>query len=98
MLPNRRRPSGSYLESLGHILSIPRSPTMLAMALSVIDRNPEQVLEYLNKKGYSKTEATLRKESHAIDGGGRDKNRIDDLGGEKYPVAFGKSACTDHKG
>ncbi|KAF1810571.1 putative transcription initiation factor TFIID subunit [Eremomyces bilateralis CBS 781.70] len=46
------------------------------------------VLEYLNKKGYSRTEATLRKESHTIDGGNREKPRVDDLGGEKYPASF----------
>ena len=30
-----------------------------------------QVLEYLNKKGYSRTEAMLRKESHNLDPNGQ---------------------------
>jgi hypothetical protein len=48
-----------------------------------------KVLEYLNKKGYSKTEATLRRESaaHGIDGKPL-ITRAEDAGGQKYFTAF----------
>lgn len=49
-----------------------------------------QVLEYLNKKGYSKTEATLRKESAHHDENGRPLvKRAEDAGGKQYEKAYG---------
>lgn len=48
-----------------------------------------QVLEYLSKKGYSRTEAMLRKESKNVDAEGRPiPSRIEDTGGKKYFTAF----------
>lgn len=48
-----------------------------------------QVLEYLSKKGYNQTEATLRKESANADSNGNPAHTsIDDLGGKKYARAF----------
>lgn len=49
-----------------------------------------QVLEYLNKKGYSKTEATLRRESAHHDDNGRPLvKRAEDSGGKQYEKAYG---------
>jgi transcription initiation factor TFIID subunit 5 len=49
-----------------------------------------QVLEYLNKKGYSKTEATLRRESAHHDDNGRPLiKRAEDAGGKQYDKAYG---------
>lgn len=49
-----------------------------------------QVLEYLNKKGYSKTEATLRRESAHHDDNGRPFiRRAEDAGGKQYEKAYG---------
>lgn len=49
-----------------------------------------QVLEYLNKKGYSKTEATLRRESAHHDDNGRPLiKRAEDAGGKQYEKAYG---------
>ncbi|CAK4034226.1 Transcription initiation factor TFIID subunit 5 [Lecanosticta acicola] len=47
------------------------------------------VLEYLSKKGYSRTEAMLRKESaHTDQNGNPIATTIDELGGKKYLKAF----------
>ncbi|KAE9967597.1 hypothetical protein BLS_006274 [Venturia inaequalis] len=47
------------------------------------------VLEYLNKKGYSKTEATLRRESAHHDDNGRPLvKRAEDAGGKQYEKAY----------
>ncbi|KAI9849636.1 MAG: Transcription initiation factor TFIID subunit 5 [Sclerophora amabilis] len=49
----------------------------------------KQVIEYLNKKGYNKTEAMLRLESANTDKDGRPLyHRLEDNGGEKYIRAF----------
>lgn len=49
----------------------------------------QQVLEYLSKKGYTKTEAMLRRESANHDQEGRPIiSRAEDAGGEKYLRAF----------
>ena len=54
------------------------------------DRLVAQVIEYLNKKGYSKTEATLRAESANQDADGRPiPARTDDISGSKYRQGFG---------
>ena len=51
-----------------------------------------QVIEYLNKKGYSKTEAMLRMESANQDVDGRSiASRAGDPTGAKYGRAFGES-------
>jgi len=48
-----------------------------------------QVLEYLNKKGYNRTEAMLRKESARLDQEGRPiSSRAEDSGGDMYTIAF----------
>ncbi|KAF2481550.1 transcription initiation factor TFIID, subunit TAF5 [Neohortaea acidophila] len=47
------------------------------------------VLEYLSKKGYSRTEAMLRRESAHTDANGQPiLTRFDDIGGRKYTKAF----------
>jgi hypothetical protein len=51
--------------------------------------SPFQVIEYLSKKGYSKTEAMLRRESENTDREGRPTfTRAEDLGGDKYKTGF----------
>ncbi len=50
-----------------------------------------QVIEYLSKKGYSRTEAMLRMESASQDAEGRPlHSRADESGGSKYGRAYGK--------
>ena len=54
-----------------------------------------QVIEYLNKKGYSKTEAMLRMESANQDADGRSiASRAGDPTGAKYGRAFSESDQT----
>lgn len=54
------------------------------------DTNILKVLEYLSKKGYNRTEATLRMESAHQDGDGRPIfTRVEESGGVKYGKAFG---------
>lgn len=54
------------------------------------DVNP-QVIEYLSKKGYSKTESMLRQESANQDVEGRPINtKAEETGGAKYGKAFGE--------
>jgi len=49
----------------------------------------DQVLEYLSKKGYSRTEAMLRKESANIDAQGQPVfTRIEDRGGKMYGQSY----------
>ena len=56
----------------------------MAVAYSFI-----KVLEYLSKKGYSRTEAMLRRESAHQDAEGRPIIvRAEDAGGAKYERAF----------
>jgi len=50
----------------------------------------KQVIEYLNKKGYSKTEAMLRMESSNQESEGRTPNPPANAEREKYTNAFGK--------
>lgn len=53
-----------------------------------------QVIEYLSKKGYSRTEAMLRAESANQDVDGRPlSTRTEEAGGVKYGKAFGKLSC-----
>ena len=48
-----------------------------------------KVLEYLTKKGYARTEQTLRQESSHVDKDGRPVvDRVEDLGNEKYTKAL----------
>ena len=50
----------------------------------------KQVIEYLSKKGYTKTEATLRAESASQEAESKPmvlKN--EDLGGDKYRLGYG---------
>lgn len=54
------------------------------------DTLSQQVLEYLSKKGYNRTEAMLRMESANQDVDGRPiPTRVEDSGGVKYGKAFG---------
>jgi hypothetical protein len=52
--------------------------------------NHHQVIEYLNKKGYNKTEAMLRAESSNQESDGSMPNRPADADKVKYGIAFGK--------
>lgn len=64
--------------------------------------NPDaehQVLEYLSKKGYNRTEAMLRMESANQDVDGRPiQTRVEESGGIKYGKAFGAKECFDAGG
>lgn len=52
-----------------------------------------QVLEYLSKKGYNRTEAMLRLESANQDVDGKPISaRVEDSGGLKYGKALGKTS------
>ena len=52
-----------------------------------------KVIEYLSKKGYAKTEATLRAESANQDAEGRPlPPKTEDVGGVKYRQGFGRTA------
>ncbi len=54
------------------------------------NQDTPKVLEYLSKKGYNRTEATLRMESAHQDGDGRPiVSRVEESGGAKYGKAFG---------
>ena len=55
--------------------------------------NGTQVLEYLNKKGYSKTEATLRREVADRDNNGPIARKVQDKGWEKYVESYGLFTC-----
>jgi hypothetical protein len=48
----------------------------------------KQVIEYLNKKGYTRTEAILREESAHVDKDGRPIPQNENQGMEKYRKAF----------
>jgi hypothetical protein len=53
------------------------------------DITDPQVIEYLLKKGYNKTERQLRQESAHLDKDGRPiQDRVEDLGEGKYRRAF----------
>jgi len=48
-----------------------------------------KVIEYLNKKGYVRTEAMLRQESATIDTQARVMvSRLEDRGGNQYALAY----------
>ena len=52
----------------------------------------KKVIEYLSKKGFSRTEAMLRMESEKTDENGRPLIKtIEDSGAQKYLKAFGMS-------
>lgn len=55
---------------------------------SVADVNPPQVIEYLMKKGYLRTEQVLRQESAQVDKDGRPIFGRDEYGNEKYIRGF----------
>ena len=58
------------------------------------DPETKQVIDYLNKKGYSQTEAALRVEMKKRE---RDPSgalsRAEDKGPDQYSIAFSKFAC-----
>ena len=60
---------------------------------NVVPVNGTQVLEYLNKKGYSKTEATLRREVADRDNNGPIARKVQDKGWEKYVESYGLFTC-----
>lgn len=55
---------------------------------SVADVHPSQVIEYLMKKGYLRTEQVLRQESAQVDKDGRPIFGRDEYGNEKYIRGF----------
>ena len=56
-----------------------------------------QVIEYLSKKGYSRTESMLRQESANQDVEGRPINtKTEEIGGAKYGKAFGECQVLSH--
>lgn len=55
---------------------------------STADMNPSQVIEYLMKKGYLRTEQVLRQESAQVDKDGRPVFDRDEYGNEKYIRGF----------
>lgn len=56
-----------------------------------------QVIEYLSKKGYSKTESMLRQESANQDVEGKSINtKAEETGGAKYGKAFGECSVLSH--
>lgn len=56
-----------------------------------------QVIEYLSKKGYSKTESMLRQESANQDVEGRSINtKTEETGGSKYGKAYGECHVFSH--
>jgi transcription initiation factor TFIID subunit 5 len=55
---------------------------------NIADTSP-QVIEYLVKKGYNRTEQTLRQESSNLDKDGKPVyDRVEDMGTAKYIKAF----------
>lgn len=57
-----------------------------------------QVIEYLSKKGYNRTEAMLRNESANQDVEGKPiHTRIEDAGGAKYGKALGEGLHAVHR-
>ncbi|KAI9734204.1 MAG: Transcription initiation factor TFIID subunit 5 [Cirrosporium novae-zelandiae] len=77
-VPPQQPPSSAPSNAAGQA----QPPTMSQQNLNSI------VLEYLNKKGYTRTEATLRKESANIDAEGRPIPDPEDNNGTKYTRAF----------
>ncbi len=64
----------------------------IARKRSEANKIDQKVLEYLNKKGYSRTEAMLRRESATQDSEGRPiLIRAEEIGGAQYARAFGQS-------
>lgn len=64
--------------------------TVTFLSAMADDGLSSQVLEYLSKKGYNRTEATLRMESANQDVDGRPiHTRVEESGGVKYGKAFG---------
>ena len=61
------------------------------MDKSAYSYSNRQVIEYLSKKGYSRTEAMLRAEGANQDADGNIiHTRAEDKGGPKYAIAFGR--------
>jgi transcription initiation factor TFIID subunit 5 len=58
-------------------------------AKAFADTIRRQVIEYLIKKGYNRTEQTLRQESANLDRDGKPiHDRVEDVGNAKYSKAF----------
>lgn len=68
---------------------------LLACFITTMEPNyRRQVIEYLSKKGYNRTEAMLRLESASQDVEGKAiPTRVEDTGGLKYGKAFGRYLC-----
>lgn len=68
---------------------------------SIIAMEPNrdrQVIEYLSKKGYNRTEAMLRLESSSQDVEGKAiPTRVEETGGLKYGKAFGRYLYIGHR-
>lgn len=65
------------------------------MVIVIMQANSwRKVIEYLSKKGYSRTEAMLRVESASQDAEGKPiSSRVEETGGLKYGKAFGETHC-----
>ena len=72
---------------------------MIYARIGLVDSDTaQQVIDYLNKKGYSRTEAMLRTEMANLDAEGRPMyNRQEENGGAKYGHSFGKLVRFTHK-
>ncbi|KAG0647021.1 Transcription initiation factor TFIID 72 kDa subunit [Hyphodiscus hymeniophilus] len=67
--------------------NLPQPPKSSNLPLA--DPTPQQVIEYLLKKGYNRTEQMLRLESSNLDRDGKPiQERVEDLGNAKYSRGF----------
>lgn len=75
-----------------HIAYFPIGLCLLIFSIMTMESNHDrQVIEYLSKKGYSRTEAMLRLESASQDVEGKAiPTRVEETGGLKYGKAFGR--------
>jgi hypothetical protein len=81
-------PAPHYLIYPGQFVMASPSSSSETVEVPKINDN-KQVLEYLSKKGYSRTEAMLRRESANVDAEGRPiNNKPEDSLGAQYTKAF----------
>lgn len=81
-----RRPA--YSQQSRPSFSVNSSGNSSIRMTSVADLKPPQVIEYLMKKGYLRTEQVLRQESAQVDKDGRPVFDRDEYGNEKYIRGF----------
>lgn len=74
------------------------SPLLVCSIITIEPNSFPQVIEYLSKKGYNRTEAMLRLESASQDVEGKTVPvRVEETGGLKYGKAFGRYLSTDDR-